>query len=255
MKKLYTVIAFLAISLILGGCAPQEGGMFHSTFVEPFVHLIKFFASFFGNSYGIGIIIVTLCVRLIVMPFMLRSFKGQKKMQFKMKQLKPQIDEINKKMKSAKDETEKAQYSQEMMALYKDNDVNPLNMGCLPMLIQMPILMALYFAIYNNDTLASHNFAWFNLGTPDIYMALIAGGLYLLQAYLSTRYLPDESNNQMKYIMYISPIMIFIVSLNMPAALPLYWSASAIVLIIQQYISNKYFNYHEEEIEVQTSTS
>ena len=86
-------------------------------------------------------------------------------------------------------------------------------------------------------------------------MALIAGGLYLLQAYLSTRYLPDGSNNQMKYIMYISPIMIFIVSLNMPAALPLYWSASAIVLIIQQYISNKYFNYHEEEIEVQTSTS
>jgi len=109
--------------------------------------------------------------------------------------------------------------------------------------------------LWNNDALSSHNFAWFNLGTPDIYMALIAGGLYLLQAYLSTRYLPDESNNQMKYIMYISPIMIFIVSLNMPAALPLYWSASAIVLIIQQYISNKYFNYHEEEIEVQTSTS
>lgn len=253
MKKLYTVLAFLAITLLLGGCAPQEGGMFHSTFVEPFVYLIEFFASFFNNSYGIGIIIVTLCVRLIVMPFMLRSFKGQKKMQFKMKQLKPEIDEINKKMKAAKDDQERTQYSQEMMALYKDNNVNPLNMGCLPMLIQMPILMALYFAISHNDAFASHSFAWFNLGTPDIFMALIAGALYLLQAYLSTRYLPEESNEQMKYIMYLSPIMILIVSMNTPAALPLYWSASAIVLIIQQYISNKYFNYHEEEMKPETS--
>ena len=145
---------------------------------------------------------------------MLRSFKGQKKMQFKMKKIKPQMDEINEKMKSAKDEQERAQYSQEMMALYKEHGVNPLNMGCLPMIIQMPILMALYFAISHNDALASHSFAWFNLGSPNIFMALIAGALYLLQAYLSTKYLPEESNGQMKYIMYISPIMIFIVSMS-----------------------------------------
>lgn len=249
MKKLYTVLAFLAVSILLSGCAPQEGGVFYNSLVEPFIYLIKFFASFFNNSYGIGIIIVTICVRLIVMPFMLRSFKGQKKMQFKMKKIKPQMDEINEKMKSAKDEQERAQYSQEMRALYKEHGINPLGMGCLPMIIQMPILMALYFAISHNDALASHSFAWFNLGTPNIFMALIAGALYLLQAYLSTKYLPEESNGQMKYIMYISPIMIFIVSMSTPAALPLYWSASAIVLIVQQYISNKYFNYHEDELQ------
>ncbi|MEB7840051.1 membrane protein insertase YidC [Mammaliicoccus sciuri] len=249
MKKLYTVLAFLAVSILLSGCAPQEGGVFYNSLVEPFIYLIKFFASFFNNSYGIGIIIVTICVRLIVMPFMLRSFKGQKKMQFKMKKIKPQMDEINEKMKSAKDEQERAQYSQEMMALYKEHGVNPLNMGCLPMIIQMPILMALYFAISHNDALASHSFAWFNLGSPNIFVALIAGALYLLQAYLSTKYLPEESNGQMKCIMYISPIMIFIVSMSTPAALPLYWSASAIVLIIQQYISNKYFNYHEDDLQ------
>lgn len=249
MKKLYTFLAFLAVSILLSGCAPQEGGVFYNSLVEPFIYLIKFFASFFNNSYGIGIIIVTICVRLIVMPFMLRSFKGQKKMQFKMKKIKPQMDEINEKMKSAKDEQERAQYCQEMMALYKEHGVNPLNMGCLPMIIQMPILMALYFAISHNDALASHSFAWFNLGSPNIFMALIAGALYLLQAYLSTKYLPEESNGQMKYIMYISPIMIFIVSMSTPAALPLYWSASAIVLIIQQYISNKYFNYHEDDLQ------
>lgn len=249
MKKLYTVLAFLAVSILLSGCAPQEGGVFYNSLVEPFIYLIKFFASFFNNSYGIGIIIVTICVRLIVMPFMLRSFKGQKKMQFKMKKIKPQMDEINEKMKSAKDEQERAQNSQEMMALYKEHGINPLGMGCLPMIIQMPILMALYFAISHNDALASHSFAWFNLGTPNIFMALIAGALYLLQAYLSTKYLPEESNGQMKYIMYISPIMIFIVSMSTPAALPLYWSASAIVLIVQQYISNKYFNYHEDELQ------
>lgn len=253
MKKLYLVLAFLSITLLLGGCAPNKDGVFHTTFVEPFIYLIKFFASFFDGSYGIGIIIVTLCVRLIVMPFMLRSFKSQKKMQFKMKQIKPEIDEINKKMKATKDEKERAKYSQELMALYKDNNVNPLNMGCLPMLIQMPILMALYFAISKNEALASHSFAWFNLGTPDIFMALIAGAMYLVQAYLSTKYLPEESPGQMKYMMYLSPIMIFIISMNAPAALPLYWGTSAIVLIIQQYISNKYFNYHEEELNVEPS--
>nr|WP_263314679.1 membrane protein insertase YidC [Mammaliicoccus sp. Marseille-Q6498] len=250
MKKLYTVLAFLAITLLLGGCAPQEGGAIHSTFVEPFVYLIKFFASFFNNSYGIGIIVVTICVRLIVMPFMLRSFKAQKKMQFKTKQLKPELDEINKKIKAAKDGEERAKYNKEMMDLYKQHDLNPLNLGCLPIIIQMPILMALYFAISKNEALASHSFAWFNLGSPDIYMALVAGALYLIQAYLSTRYMPEETKGQMKYFMYISPVMIFIVSMNAPAALPLYWSASAIVLIIQQYISNKYFNYHEEELEL-----
>lgn len=247
--KQYTAISLLiGITMLLSGCSGQEG-VFHTVLVEPFIQLIKFFASFFNDSYGIGLIIVTLCVRLLIMPLMFHSFKKQKKMQFKMKKVKPEIDAINLKIKAAQTSEERTEYTQQMMQLYKQHEVNPLNMGCLPVLLQMPILYALYFAISHNDALSSQNFLWFNLGTPDIVMAVIAGMMYFIQSWLSMKYMPPEMQQQMKLMIYISPLMILFISFNSPAALPLYWAVGAVVLILQQYVSNKYFDYHEEKLE------
>lgn len=257
MKK-YLLGLLVVLPLFLGGCGPQDNGLFHKTLVEPFIAMIKFFAGFFDNSYGMGLIIVTLIVRFVVMPFMFYSFKKQKKTQVKMKLIRPEMDAINKKIKSATTQEEKTQYTQEMMQLYRKHDVSPVNMGCLPILIQMPILMALYFAISHNPELASQNFLWFNLGTKDLTMTIIAGAMYLVQSLLSLRYMPapDENdsdmakqmNSQMKMMVFLSPAMILFVGLNMPAALPLYWAVGAVVLILQQYLSNRYFNYHEDEL-------
>ncbi|ULG74463.1 membrane protein insertase YidC [Macrococcus brunensis] len=245
MKKLLSLV-MLFIALILSGCGVQNEGFFHQTFVEPFIFLIKYFAEFFGNSYGIGLIMVTLCVRVLMMPLMFYSFKSQRKVQYKTKKLKPEIDALNKRMREAETPEERQQMTQELMKLYSEHGISPVNKGCLPILIQMPILTALYFAISHNDELASQTFMWFSLGTPNILMALIAAGMYYLQMKLSNQYMPEEMQPQMKIMTLISPLMILMPSLTLPAAMPLYWAAGAIVMMVQQYLSNKYFDYYEE---------
>ncbi|TDM15752.1 membrane protein insertase YidC [Macrococcus bovicus] len=247
MKKLLSFI-LVGLVFVLSGCAPQNDGLFHQLLVEPFIIFIKFFADFFDGSYGMGIILVTLCVRILMMPLMFYSFKKQRKAQFRMKKFKPEIDAINKKMKEAATPEEQNMYTRELMALHRKNGTSPINSGCLPILIQMPILTALYFAISHNDELGSQNFLWFNLGTPDMSMALIAAFLYYVQVKLSMKYLPEDTPAQMKMMTYISPLMILIPSLSLPAAMPLYWAAGAFVAMLQQYLSNRYFDY-EEEIE------
>lgn len=240
MKK-FTVL-LTALLLLLTGCAPKEDGLFHQSLVEPFAQLIKYFASFFDGSYGMGIVLVTVCVRLVLMPMMLNATKRQKAMQDNMKLAQPEIKKLQDQIKVAKDEEEKARLSQELLKVYSKYNVSPLNMGCLPVIIQMPILMALYFAITHSKEIAAQSFLWFNLGSPDMVMMLIAGALYFLQSWISLQYMPDATRKQMRPMLLMSPLMIIFVSFHSPAALPLYWSVGAVILVIQQYISNKLYN-------------
>ena len=106
---------------------------------------------------------------------MLKQYKTQANMKEKMDLLKPEMDEIQKKLKTAKDPKKQQELQKEMMGLYQKHGVNPLNMGCLPLLIQMPILMAFYYAIRDSHEIATHSFLWFNLGQPDIWLTALAG--------------------------------------------------------------------------------
>ncbi len=241
MNKLFSFILVISV-FILSGCEPRA---FHQTLVEPFVVSIKFFADFFDGSYGIGIILVTICVRILMMPLMFYSFKKQRRAQFQMKKFKPEIDAINKRMKEAATPEERKVYTQELLVLHRKNGTSPINSGCLPVLIQMPILTALYFAISHNNELSSQSFLWFNLGTPDIFMALTAALLYYIQVKLSMQYMSEDTPAQMKMLPYISPLMILIPGITLPAAMPLYWAAGAFVAMLQQYLSNRYFDYEE----------
>lgn len=240
MKKLLSIL--MVLTFILSGCGAQDSGWFHNGIVQPFTDLITFFASFFNGSYGMGIVLVTLCVRFLLMPMMISSYKNQKKMQVRMKIAQPKIKAIQDKMKTAKDQEEKNALSQELMKIYGEHNINPLNMGCLPIIVQMPILTGLYFAITHSKAIAEESFLWFNLGSPDIVIMLIAGALYFLQSFMSIQFMPEESRKQMWPMAIISPLMIIFVSFHSPAALPLYWSVGAIVLLFQQYISHKLFN-------------
>ncbi len=76
---------------------------------------------------------------------------------------------------------------QEMMQLYQKHNINPLAMGCLPMLIQFPILIGFYYAIRSTPEIASHSFLWFNLGHSDIIVSLCAGFMYFIQFYVSQK--------------------------------------------------------------------
>lgn len=111
-------------------------------------------------------------------------------------------------------------------------------MGCLPILIQMPILMAFYFAIIRTEEIATHSFLWMDLGAPDPYyiMPALAGVLMYLQMQLSTRQLPQEMAAQMKIMQYIMPVMIVFIGIALPSALSLYWATGSLFMIIQTYV-------------------
>jgi YidC/Oxa1 family membrane protein insertase len=249
MKRLLQIFSVLIGSvLILSACSAssyskpvKHTGFFNNYFVEPFAKVIHFTADIFGGNYGIAIILITILIRLILMPLMLNTFKKQQVMKVKMDVLKPEMTAIQAKIKQAKTKEEQSKLQQEMMGLYKKHGVNPLNMGCLPLIIQMPFLMGFYYAIRGSSEIASHSFLWFNLGHRDIPMAIIAGIMYFFQSRVSLIGMTPEQEKQMKMMSLLSPIMILFVSFNAPAALPLYWAVGGAFLIGQTYLSKKIY--------------
>ncbi len=250
LKKKITLLSLLAVSVfVLSGCSAVENkeGFFYSLFVAPFDFSLDYLGNLFNGSYGLAIVAITVIIRLVLMPFMLRTYKRQQGMKVKMDKLRPEMEDIQKRLKATKDKEEQMKVQQEMMGLYKKHDVNPLNMGCLPVVIQMPIIMGLYFAILYSPDVKSHEFLWFNLGSPDIAMTLIAGAVYFFQAKVSMWTMPEQQKQQMKFFVYLSPIMIMFVSFTSMAALPVYWVVGGILLIIQTFIGRKFYSEHPEK--------
>lgn len=243
MKKTSILLSsLLGASLFLSGCqaAQEEGHFFHDYLVRPFVELIHALGELLG-SYGFAIIVITLAVRLILMPLMLNTMKKQQVMKEKMEVVKPEMDKIQKRLKAAKSPEEQRKVQQEMMALYQQHNINPFAMGCLPIFLQMPIWMGLYYAIRTSDDIRHAGFLWFKLGHPDIGMAIIAGVMYFIQFRVSLMSMPEQQQQQMKIVGMLSPVMILVFSFSAPAALPLYWGVSGLFLIGQTWLSRKLY--------------
>uniref|UniRef100_UPI00406C144F membrane protein insertase YidC n=1 Tax=Chryseomicrobium sp. FSL W7-1435 TaxID=2921704 RepID=UPI00406C144F len=250
VKKKWSLAALLvATVLFLSGCSGVENkeGTFYSIFVRPFDWALDYFGTLFNGSYGLAIIAITVIIRVVLMPLMLRNYKAQQGMKVKMDKLKPEMDDIQKRLKETKSKEDQMALQQEMMGLYRKHNVNPLNMGCLPILIQMPIIMGLYFAILYSEDVKTHEFIWFSLGSPDIAMTLIAGIVYFAQAKVSLWTVPEQQKQQMKIMIWISPIMIMLISFTSMAALPLYWTVGGLLLIFQTYLGRKFYSEHPEK--------
>ncbi|MBC1383650.1 membrane protein insertase YidC [Listeria innocua] len=250
-KNIILISVLLGALLLLTGCSmdPSQNtdGFFSTYLIQPFTSFIMFVAKFVGGNYGIAIIITTLLIRALIMPLNLRTAKAQMGMQSKMAVAKPEIDEIQARLKRATSKEEQATIQKEMMAVYSKYNINPMQMGCLPLLTQMPILMAFYYAIRGSSEIASHTFLWFNLGSPDMVLAIIAGLVYLAQYFVSMIGYSPEQKKQMKIIGLMSPIMILFVSFTAPSALALYWAVGGLFLAGQTLLTKKlYMNKHPE---------
>lgn len=256
-KSSLSIILLLSLTtILLSACSAADGkgdGFFHTYFVEPFTVTIHFIAEFFNGNYGLSIILVTLIIRLVLMPFMLKQYKNQMDMKVKMDVLKPEMEDIQKRLKEEKDPKKKQELQQEMMGLYQKHGVNPLNMGCLPILIQMPILTGFYYAIRGSEEIATHQFLWFSLGHPDIIITLIAGIIYYFQFKVSQSNMPSAQQQQMKFMGLMSPLMIVMFSFNSPAALPLYWTVGGTFLMLQTWLGRKIYQ-KGKETEMKAST-
>lgn len=257
-KNGWLVLMLTTAALVLSGCQSVENGtgIFYKTFVRPMEWLLKYFGELFNNSYGLAIVVITLIIRFALMPLMLRNYKNQQEMKVKMDALRPELDEIQKKLKEAKAEKnqeEMMKLQQEMMGLYSKHGVSPLNMGCLPLIIQMPIIMGLYFAILYSSDVKKHEFLWFELGQVDYVLMIIAGIVYFIQARVSLWTMPEQQKQQMKMMVYISPVMIMMISSQVMAALPLYWAVGGVILIFQTYLGRKFYYKEAEEAKEATA--
>ncbi len=223
-------------------------------FSDPFVRfiVIPFFTFFSGfiSNYGVLIIIFAASVKLILSPLTIKSYRSMAAM----KELQPQMKEIQEKYKDNPQKQQKA-----TMDLYRKNKVNPLG-GCLPMLLQFPILITLWRFFQNSILLRQESFMWVSdLSAPDYIISLpfsipflgdqIAGLVLLmtasmvLQSKLTAGASGGGASNpmaqQMKVMQYFLPIMLLFVFNNFASGLSLYYLIFNLLSIVQQLYINK----------------
>lgn len=181
------------------------------------------------ESYGVAIILMTIVIKGLLYPLTAKQIRSMKAMQ----EIQPELKKIQNNYKN-----NPQMMQQKMAELYRESGVNPLA-GCLPLLIQMPILMGVYYSLYGLDYSGDPGFMWLpNLSEPDPIYALpilSAATTYLMQKQSSAAS-PSGENQQMKIMMMVMPIFIGWISLSFPSGLVLYWVTMNVVQIVQQFI-------------------
>ena len=176
------------------------------------------------GSWGWAIIILTIIVRLILMPLTFKQFRSAQAMQ----QLQPKIKELQRKYKS-----DKRKLQEETMKLYQEYRVNPFA-SCLPLLLQMPIFISLYYAIRFTPEI-SHSSFWIIPSLGLRYLPLFV--LYIASQIVSTELMMQpETDKQQKYLMRAMPILFVFILFRFPAGLMLYWVTTNLWTIGQQII-------------------
>lgn len=201
----------------------------------PLLHLLQFFYSLVHN-YGIAIILLTVLIKLLLNPINRKSLKSMKAMQ----ELQPKIKELKKKYGS-----DKQQMNMQMMQLFKAHKVNPAG-GCLPMLLQFPIYIALYKVFWGAVELYHAPFFWFykDLSAPDPYliMPVLLGIAMVFQQKMTPN--PSADPTQKK-IMMIMPLMFCVIMVFLPMGLCLYIFVNTGMTVLQQWMYNKGIRFRD----------
>ena len=232
------------------------GLLFQEVFYRPFLNLLIWLYNVLpGGDFGVAIVVLTLLIKLVFYPLNAKSIKAQKILQ----ELAPQIKEIQEKHKK-----DKQRQAQETMAFYKQNKISPFA-GMLPLLIQLPILFALFKIItnvFNDGALAmlypfvgapsviNHvSLGIINLtATNNIVLGVIAGVLTFWQIKMiqppkgvpqKTQGKPDFQSVMQKQMLFMMPLMTAFFSTKFAAGLALYWIFTTAGMIVQQYIVYK----------------
>lgn len=211
-----------------------------------FVPILKYLYSY-THDWGWAIILFTVLVRLVLFPSFIKQFQSMDKM----KKIQPKIKEIQDKYKDKPEE-----FQRRTMELYKSENVNPFG-SCLPMLIQLPFLWAIFGLLQNPKFEIFHlikDSHQLFLGIIDLSMntgklgligyalAVISGGTTFIQTKMTSPTTTGSATDQSQQMMVlIMPVMFGFFTLSVTAGIGIYWIASNIIGIIQQYIINEYF--------------
>ena len=226
--------------------------LFNIFFYQPlFNGLIFLYNIIPGHDLGVSIIILTILIRLIIWPITNKGIKNQKILN----KIQPQIEEIKKKLKNNKEEQAKA-----LMALYSENKISPFA-GLLPIIIQIPIIIALWRVFLNSANLDVNSLYSFisapaaikpvfmgliDLSQGSVVLAIVSG---VLQYFQTKMVMPakapggkpasgsDFGQFMAKQMLYLGPVLSVVIFWSLPAALPLYWIVVSLLTILQQYLN------------------
>ena len=182
-------------------------------------------------SYGLAIILLTVAIKLLMYPLTVKQVKSMKAVQ----EMQPKVKALQEKYKDNKERLQT-----EIASLYKENKVNPLS-GCLPLIVQMPILMWIFFAIKEYTYQGPTGFLWIanlqqgtSLTDPsDPYFIIPL--LCALTTYVQQKQTTTEMTQQNKMMLIFMPVFIGYITITFPAGLGIYWVVSNLVQIAQQW--------------------
>lgn len=241
------------------------GTLFHVVLFQPFFNALMALYHFLGQDMGVAIILLTLLIKLLLFGPSLSQLKAQRSLQ----QTQPKLKALKEQYKDNKEE-----YNRAVMRFYKENKVNPLS-SCLPLLLQLPILIALYQvfilglatdpktgvltakalgnlypplqAMYTNTPVHTTLFGFLNLSQHgNIVLAVLAGAATLWQSLMLSRMQPPKSAatgtkdeafsaSLNRSTLYTMPIVTTLFAYRFPAGLALYWLVSTLFQVAQQY--------------------
>lgn len=246
IKKLGLLLGLLLVVLVATGCkmtpvTNQSTGFWDHTIVYNFSRFILWLAGVFGNSYGWAIVAFTIIIRIIILPLNW----WQSKTMVKQQELMPEIQALQKKY-PGKDVASRQKLQEEQQKIYTAAGVNPVA-GCLPMLVQLPIMMALYHAIYRTEVLKSGTFLWMELGKPDpLYiMGILAAIFTFLTSYLTMMSQPTKNAMSTAMLIFM-PIMILFWAIKFPSAISIYWVVTNAFSVLQTLVIQNPFKIKRE---------
>jgi YidC/Oxa1 family membrane protein insertase len=241
--------------------------MFNTIFYEPIYNALVFLVNIIpGGDIGLAIILLTIIIKFILLPLHRKAIVSQ----IKLKQLEPKINEIKAKY------TDKQEQAAKTFELYKQEKINPLS-GCLPILIQLPIIFALYKVFLNGFDFTSlenlysfvkapesvnKNFlGLFDLGARNLFLAVLAGVTQFFQIDLAVKRNPavkddgsmqaNISNMMSKQMRFIMPVFVGFISYQISGAIALYWSVNNIFTTVQEVLINKKMAKKQNVIEAE----
>ena len=221
--------------------------MYNEIIYQPILNaLVAIYNTIAFHDFGVAVILLTVSIRLILFPLTYKAGISQLKLQA----VQPKLKQLQEKYKD-----DQAKLSTEMMGLYKENGVNPLG-GCLPILLQLPVFIALYSSfrhafepdslnylysfVTNPGMIRTVAFGFVDLTKSSIPLALIAGGLQYLQARFSTATTSMQSDDQSavmsRQMLYFFPILLVAISYKLPIGLVIYFITSATWSILEQRV-------------------
>lgn len=238
------------------------GDLFNIFFYQPLFNLLVALYQYLpGRDFGVAIVILTIIVKAIFYPVGAKAIKAQKSIEG----LKGKIEETQEKYKTNKEEQ-----ARRIMAIYREAGVSPFS-GIMPLLIQMPILIALYRVfsdglkpeamthlygfIHNPGAIDPSFLGVADLAQPSIIFAIIAGVLQFIQSWQITKMAPQKSGGKpvkkememiQKQMQIFLPLFTVIILVKIPSAVALYWVIATIFTIFQQYIIFKQYEHGKQ---------